>query len=137
MGTGVIRAVPVTDSTRRRSPIPGHAVRGIGVSSGLNPSAASYSPAEQLNSLLETGHLDEDAVAAVFRGRGLFPHHLQPWRVTLTAPLGAEFQALLEAHQGGDRLARELLRKDKALAEAATLLVLQKSSRRWFLGEAS
>jgi hypothetical protein len=34
-------------------------------------------------------------------------------------------------------LARELLRKDKALAEAAALLVLQKKFQAMFSGEAS
>lgn len=113
------------------------AAKRSGVASGSNPSAASYSPAEQLNALLETAHLDEAAVAAWCRGRGLFPHHLQAWRVALTAPRGAESQALREAHQERDRLARELLRKDKALAEAAALLVLQKKFQAMVSGEAS
>jgi len=105
--------------------------------SGSHPPAASYSPAEQLNALLETAHLDETALAAWCRGKGLFPHHLQAWRAALTAPRAADSQALREAQQERDRLARELLRKDKALAEAAALLVLQKKFQAMVSGEAS
>ncbi len=105
--------------------------------SGSQSSAASYGPAEQLNALLETAHLDEAALAAWCRGKGLFPHHLQTWRTALTAPRGAESQALREVRQDRDRLARELLRKEKALAEAAALLVLQKKFQAVFSDEAS
>jgi transposase-like protein len=100
-------------------------------------SFASYSPAEQLNALLETAHLDGPALAAWCRNKGLFPHHLQTWRAALTAPRKDDSHALREACRERDRLARELLRKDKALAEAAALLVLQKKFQAMFSGEAS
>ena len=108
-----------------------------GTGNGSNPSSASYSPAEQLNALLETAHLDGPALAAWCRGKGLFPHHLQAWRAALTAPRSDTSQALREACRQRDDLARELLRKDKALAEAAALLVLQKKFQAMFSGEAS
>jgi transposase-like protein len=105
--------------------------------SGTNSSkpASAYTPAEQLNALLETASMDEGALAAWCRFRGLFPHHLQAWRVALTAPRTDPSLALREAEMERDRLARELLRKDKALAEAAALLVLQKKFQAMFSEE--
>lgn len=113
------------------------AAKRSGAATGALPSAASYGPVEQLNVLLETAHLDETALAAWCRGKGLFPHHLQAWRAALTTPRAADSQALREATRECDRLARELLRKDKALAEAAALLVLQKKFQEMVSGEAS
>ena len=107
------------------------------LAAGSSKSAASYTPAEQLNALLETANLDAPALAAWCRGKGLFPHHLQAWRVTLTAPRKDDSQALREACRQRDSLAKELLRKDRALAEAAALLVLQKKFQAMFSGEAS
>lgn len=97
--------------------------------------ASAYSSAEQLNALLETATMDELSLAAWCRSRGLFPHHLQVWRTALTAPRTDTSQALREAERERDRLERELLRKDKALAEAAALLVLQKKFQAMFSGE--
>lgn len=58
--------------------------------------------------------------------KGSSPHHLQHWRElfeTGQPQVGAELRALKVSHQ---ELQRELKRKEKALAEAAALLVLQK-----------
>lgn len=107
------------------------------VGSGPNPASGSYRPAQQLDALVETAHFDGPALAAWCRGKGLFPHHLQAWRAALTAPRSDTSQALREACRERDGLARELLRKDKALAEAAALLVLQKKFQAMFSGEAS
>lgn len=103
----------------------------------LSKPASAYSAAEQLNALLETASMDAVSLGAWCRCKGLFPHHLQAWRVALTAPRTDTSQALRETQRERDRLARELLRKDKALAEAAALLVLQKKFQAMFSGEAS
>lgn len=113
-----------------------HAKRGASAVGPGTP-VASYSASEQLNALLETAHMDAPALAAWCRSKGLFPHHLQGWRATLTAPRKDESQALREACRERDRLAKELLRKDKALAEVAALLVLQKKFQAMVSGEAS
>lgn len=99
--------------------------------------ASAYSPAEQLNALLETASMDELALAVWCRSRGLFPHHLQGWRAALTAPRTDTSQALRESERARNLLTREVLRKDKALAEAAALLVLQKKFQAMFSGEES
>ena len=63
------------------------------------------------------------------RERGLFAHHLTGWKDAFcsdgkgAAPVARELGALKGEIQ---QLKRELLRKEKALAEAAALLILQK-----------
>ena len=84
---------------------------------------------EQLTALLETHALGEEELNAWCRERGLFPHHLEEWRKTLVAgvsPEGAEPASARVLRAENEKLKRELRRKEKALAEAAALLVLQK-----------
>lgn len=80
--------------------------------------------------LHETHALDEEALQAWCRERGLFVHHLEAWRTAFCldakpiAPTDAREMRGLQ--QENDKLKRELERKEKALAEAAALLLLQK-----------
>ncbi len=74
------------------------------------------------------------------RERGLFEHQLQQWRVQFCAidkPVGTPQDGALlrQAKQKNDQLERELRRKEKALAEAAALLVLQKKFQALWEGE--
>ncbi len=83
---------------------------------------------EQFQALLETHGLNEEQLHAWCRERGLFPHHLAEWRESFcasdaTAPKAASAVALTKANV---QLKKELRRKEKALAEVAALLVLQK-----------
>lgn len=105
--------------------------------SGANQSADSYTPAEQLKALEVTALLNDVELSAWCRERGLFPHHLQAWRQSLTAPRSEESHALRELRLERDRLQSELNRKEKALAEAAALLVLQKKFQAVLSGEES
>jgi len=86
-----------------------------------------WSPEERLQALQETHGLSEEAVQAWCREKGLFAHHLSAWRTafcaTAESPAGAESRALKAENA---KLKRELARKEKALAEAAALLILQK-----------
>lgn len=94
--------------------------------SGVHRGADAWTPEEQLRALEATALLSDAERSAWCRERGLFPHHLQAWRQSLTAPRTEESHVLRELRRERDRLEAELLRKDKALAEAAALLVLQK-----------
>lgn len=83
---------------------------------------------ERLGALLETHALNEEERNAWCRERGLFPHHLEEWRTAFctgdpTQPKPASTQSLSKENA---KLKKELQRKEKALAEAAALLVLQK-----------
>lgn len=89
-----------------------------------------WSAAQRLQALLDTEKLDDAERHRWCRENGLYPHHLQSWREQFergeTDPNAATRQQLRELKDEQKRLQRELKRKDKALAEAAALLVLQK-----------
>jgi len=92
---------------------------------------------EQLVALHETHGLSGEALHAWCRGKGLFAHHLTSWKTAFcaevkTAPGTREFRILKDEN---DNLKRELVRKEKALAEAAALLILQKKFRALWEGE--
>jgi transposase-like protein len=81
---------------------------------------------ERFQLILDSQGKTGETLNAWCREQGIFPHHLQQWRElfeTGQPPVGAELRALKVSHQ---ELQRELKRKEKALAEAAALLVLQK-----------
>jgi len=83
---------------------------------------------EQLLALQETYGLSGEALQSWCRERGVFAHHLASWKGALcadgkTAPDQRALKTLKDENQ---QLKRELVRKEKALAEAAALLLLQK-----------
>ena len=91
-----------------------------------------WSAEEQLVALHETHGLSGEALHVWCREKGLFAHHLTSWKAAFCAEAAAvtsgtrDWRALKDQNE---QLKRELLRKDKALAEAAALLVLQKKFR--------
>ena len=102
-----------------------------------NLPALSWLPAQRLQALLETHALLPAQLSAWCREKGLFEHQLQSWRDAFcTASESRESKAALRVlqvkHEG---LQRELRRKEKALAEAAALLVLQKKFHALWEGE--
>jgi transposase-like protein len=87
---------------------------------------------EQLVALHETHGLSGESLNSWCREKGLFAHHLSSWKAafcseTKTGTSGA--RDLRELRDENGQLKRELVRKDKALAEAAALLILQKKFR--------
>lgn len=84
---------------------------------------------EQLTALQESHGLAGEALQAWCRERGLFAHNLTNWKAAFCAggkealPKPGEIKSLKDENV---KLKRELNRKEKALAEAAALLVLQK-----------
>ena len=90
------------------------------------------SPEEKLRLVRETASLDEAALGAFLRREGVHEADLQRWREqTSEGALGAlagKRQRSLEQKRIR-KLEAELKRKDKALAEAAALLVLSKKAR--------
>lgn len=89
-----------------------------------------WSLAERLQMLLESHGKDEEALNAFCRERGIFRHHLGQWREAFESGTSVGLQAnrsgLRELKEANKGLRSELNRKEKALAEAAALLVLQK-----------
>jgi len=89
---------------------------------------------EKFNIVLETASLSEVELGEYCRRRGLFPLMIDAWRETCKqahTPLEAKGDRATMRIQKKKikRLEVELRRKEKALAEAAALLVLQKKVR--------
>lgn len=100
--------------------------------------AASWSAEQRLLALHQAHGLSGTDLHAWCRERGLFEHQLQAWRGAFcaAAPESRESKAALRELQiKHDKLQRELNRKEKALAEAAALLVLQKKYQMLWEGE--
>lgn len=90
-----------------------------------------WSIEERLNMVISCGALSEDALSEYCRAQGIYAHHVQQWKLDFssgehskdkTVPR-SELKALKHENKV---LKKELNRKDKALAETAALLVLQK-----------
>ena len=92
--------------------------------------AESWSAAQRLLALHQTHGLPDVALHAWCREKGLFEHQLTAWRdafCALASPESRESKLVVrELQTRNEGLQRELRRKEKALAEAAALLVLQK-----------
>jgi transposase-like protein len=86
-----------------------------------------WSLADRLQILMESHGLDEEALNAFCREKGIFRHHLEQWQAAFTTGGAVDNRSQLrELKDTNKALKRELNRKEKALAEAAALLVLQK-----------
>jgi transposase-like protein len=98
--------------------------------SGVDPTGAQTA-AGRLELLMASAGLDPERLQAWCRERGVYAHQLTTWKdqfvgglsVDALKPLRQERDALKLERDG---LARQLVRKDAALAEAAALLVLSK-----------
>lgn len=90
----------------------------------------SWGPAQRLQALLETHAMTQTQLHAWCREKGLFEHQLKAWRDAFCSAPASDSReskaALRELQARHETLQRELRRKEKALAEAAALLVLQK-----------
>ena len=102
--------------------------------SSAKPSALSarrpqdWRPADKLRLLAETEGLEGEELGAVLRREGVHEADLAEWRQAALAGLvGGQKPATGAAEARRVRqLEKQLRRKDKALAEAAALLILQK-----------
>ncbi len=84
---------------------------------------------ERFSMVMRCSSLDAASISALCREQGLYPHHVEQWKldfmskkiVPVKSP--SELKALRAENKA---LKKELRRKEKALAETAALLVLQK-----------
>ena len=103
--------------------------------------AGERSSAQKFAVVLATSALDAAALSAYCRAQGLYPQQVEAWRTaclqanTAGSDRGAR-AARREDQQRISALTRELAYKDKALAETAALLVLQKKVRALFMDPA-
>jgi transposase-like protein len=87
-----------------------------------------WSPEERLRAVVEGAKLSDTELGAFLRREGLHEATLRQWRAAALEGLGPQRSTRSEQKRVQD-LEKELRRKDKALAEAAALLVLQKKTR--------
>jgi transposase-like protein len=90
-----------------------------------------WNPEERFNMIVTCAALDKNAVNQRCREQGLYPHHIEQWRhdfLSLAAKNTVKEDALelKKLKQEFSATKKDLQRKNKALAEAAALLVLQK-----------
>lgn len=84
-----------------------------------------WSAEERLRAVLESSRLTDDELGAFLRREGLHEATLRQWRTAALEGLGPQRSTRAEQKRIQE-LEKQLRRKDKALAEAAALLVLQK-----------
>lgn len=109
---------------RRRSPAPSDAPADL----ERHPrSTREWPPGEKLRVLGAVAQLKDEELGEFLRREGLHEAQLEEWRAEMLTALG---QAPAPRRAPGARrlqeLERELIRKDKALAEVTALLVLRK-----------
>jgi transposase-like protein len=94
-----------------------------------------WSARDKFNAVIESAALNEAEFSEYCRKKGLYPEQLEHWRRACETAndWDREHNLRLKAEQKADRqrirqLERELTRKEKALAEAAALIVLRKKA---------
>lgn len=81
----------------------------------------------KLKAIVETSGLGESEVGTYLRREGLYSSQISEWRAEIIEHFGTKPKfAKDERDEKIRNLEREILRKDKALAEASALLILQK-----------
>lgn len=91
--------------------------------------APERSPEEKLSLVIEAASVSEAELGEWLRRKGIHAAQLEEWRSTALSGLKGKAEQRKEKAADARQirqLERELVRKDKALAEAAALLVLQK-----------
>jgi predicted RNase H-like nuclease (RuvC/YqgF family) len=85
--------------------------------------------------VVETAALSQEELSAYCRRKGLYPEHIEQWRrqcAKANEPVASNKVDREKARQQDrqiKQLKSELRRKEKALAEAAALLVLKKKAQ--------
>lgn len=116
---------------------------GIGLSTGANwirPRVSSssmkksknshkWNSEQKLKALIETAALSEAELGAYLRREGVFSAQLDEWRKEFLSSMDSSRKSKFAKDDRDQKikvLEREILRKDRALAEATALLILQK-----------
>ena len=98
-----------------------------------------WSAEEKLAAVTEAGRLREAELGEFLRRRGIHQTQLEQWKQAALEALGSSSKASRSSSAETRRireLEKQLQRKDKALAETAALLVLQKKARAiWGAGD--
>ncbi|MCP4053543.1 MAG: IS3 family transposase [Mesoflavibacter sp.] len=99
---------------------------------GLNSiSKSALNTDQKLNAIIETASMNEQSKSEYCRTNGIYPDDIKRWKSEAFQGNASDnekqiSQQLTKIQQDNQGLKKQLLRKDKALAEAAALLILQK-----------
>lgn len=86
-----------------------------------------WTPEAKLKAVVETTGLSEQDFGIYLRREGFYSHQITEWRTEIIKSFAGEPKfARDERDEKIKVLEREILRKDRALAEASALLILQK-----------
>ena len=103
---------------------------------GNGKNAAEWSSADKFGVVLETASFNEAELAQYCRSKGLFVEQVSQWREVCQQANAApsELNRELREQSKSDRkeikqLKKDLQRKEKALAEAAALIILRKKAQ--------
>jgi hypothetical protein len=92
-------------------------------------SSNKWNPEQKLKVLMESSSLSESEMGAYLRKEGLFTHQLEEWKAEFISSMVPANKSRIVKDERDKQikvLEREILRKDKALAEAAAIIILQK-----------
>lgn len=113
--------------------VPGMAKKSRSARKKVRPQRPQdWSPEEKFRVVLESRGLTDEELGAFLRKEGLHQAQLDEWSETAQSSLSVSKGAKKKASAESKRireLERELHRKDKALAEAAALLILKKKAQ--------
>jgi len=89
---------------------------------------------ERVSALMTTGTMSQEEQAAWCRQHGIFIHHLHQWKQDAVAGMAtprrkSRSEAEKQLQKELSVLKKDLIRKEKALAETAALLVLKKKAQ--------
>ena len=96
---------------------------------------------QKLKAVIDCESLDQEQLSAWCRENGIYPHHVKGWKAEFvdsmsTSRAAANPAQVKQLREENKSLKKELRRKEKALAEAAALLVLKKKAEGiWGTGE--
>lgn len=94
---------------------------------GANKTTEQWSTEARFAVIVETATLSQTELGEYCRRKGLYPEQIAQWKQDfLQTPQPDTRQSQKQAQKEIKGLKRELARKEKALAEAAALLVLRK-----------
>lgn len=100
--------------------------RTVGV---MDKPAKKWTPTEKLRVVVEASKIRDDALGEFLRSEGLHEAQLKEWRTVAEAAFDTPRTGKNSPEAKKIKaLEREVLRKDKALAEAAALLILKKKA---------
>jgi transposase len=96
---------------------------------------SGLSSEDKFNIVIETASMNQEELNAYCRRKGLYPEQIEKWRRQCTkaneavGPTRADREKARQQERQIKQLQTELRRKEKALAEAAALLVLKKKAQ--------